>query len=95
VKRKEKMNIAPQHPAVFRNSFPGSTAAVRASDCKDGKLTVYFPNGQKVDVKKKVSCCYHFPHCRPCHDDSEYVNWANSYFPECSGPQGCYVTQHC
>jgi hypothetical protein len=89
------MNIAPQRPPVFRNSFPVSTAVVRASSCSQGTLSVTPPSGQSFEVPGRVSCCWNGWNCHPCHDNSEYVAWANSYFPACSGPQGCYVDQSC
>jgi hypothetical protein len=87
------MNIAPQHPAVFRSTFPGYAATVRASDCPDADLTVIFPDGSTIVVPDKVACCYSFPSCKHCSSNKRYEKWANSYFPACSGPGGCYVSQ--
>jgi hypothetical protein len=61
------MKIPKQSQPVFRGGYSGSAIlSIHPSDCPDGTLSIWFPDGTSTSVPNIVPCCYDYPNCDPC-----------------------------
>ncbi len=83
------MRIPKQTPPVPISDYSiryttAPTVGISTSDCADGTLQVWFPDGTTTSIPNIVPCCYSYPDCDPC--GRNWDNYVGEHFtPQC-GP---------
>lgn len=87
-------NMFPETGQAFWDT---SKQMVAPSDCPDGTLNVWFPDGTSTSVPGVVACCYSYPSCDPCSGHN-YDSWIGDHFKTQCGDNNskrCYYTTSC
>lgn len=81
------MRIPKQSPPMISRGYAADytdTSEIVPSDCSDGTLKVWFPDGTSTSIPNIVPCCYTYPSCKPCGRNwDKYVG--DHFTPQC-GP---------
>lgn len=78
-------------PALAGSSYvgPEGQLSISPSDCSDGTLHVWFPDGSSTSVPNIVPCCYSYPSgCNPC--GRNWDAYVGTHFTQQCGTNNSY-----
>lgn len=88
-----------QRGPIVNSTSSFSATAIQPSDCPNGDLFVYFPQGGQSVIPGAVPCCYAYPNCNPCDRPPSHWNpIIGNAFPSQCGPNnqnGCAYSPAC